>query len=179
MSVQSVMPSNHFVLCHPLLFLPSVFPSLSLFFKVFFSVYYLFGASVILVSFHIWSFLQLPDHILPFILRRDITKVIRSCGTYRVHNRNLPNVPSARKLSLLHFQCLLWVSNPENRWINKIDMVLDVGEVTVQWQTQKVNNDTNELPFFCSAVLKWLFLSQSVGQWRPKRSSFPGVFAFW
>ena len=107
MSVQSVMPSNHFVLCHPLLFLPSVFPSLSLFFKVFFSVYYLFGASVILVSFHIWSFLQLPDHILPFILRRDITKVIRSCGTYRVHNRNLPNVPSARKLSLLHFQCLL------------------------------------------------------------------------
>ena len=28
MSVESVMPSNHFILCHPLLFLPSVFPSI-------------------------------------------------------------------------------------------------------------------------------------------------------
>ena len=27
MSIESVMPSNHFVLCHPLLLLPSVFPS--------------------------------------------------------------------------------------------------------------------------------------------------------
>ena len=27
MSIQSVMPSNHLVLCHPRLFLPSVFPS--------------------------------------------------------------------------------------------------------------------------------------------------------
>ena len=28
MSIESVMPSNHFILCHPLLFLPSVFPSI-------------------------------------------------------------------------------------------------------------------------------------------------------
>ena len=27
MSVESVMPSNHLVLCHPLLLLPSIFPS--------------------------------------------------------------------------------------------------------------------------------------------------------
>ena len=27
MSVESVMPSNHFILCHPLLFLPLVFPT--------------------------------------------------------------------------------------------------------------------------------------------------------
>ena len=60
-----------------------------------------------LVSFHIWSFLRLSDHVWPFILRRDITDLIRSCGTERVHSRNLPNVPSACKLSLLHFQCLL------------------------------------------------------------------------
>ena len=27
MSIESVMPSNHFILCHPLLFLPLVFPT--------------------------------------------------------------------------------------------------------------------------------------------------------
>ena len=29
MSIELVMPSNHLILCHPLLFLPSVFPSIS------------------------------------------------------------------------------------------------------------------------------------------------------
>ena len=29
MSIESVMPSNHLILCHPLLLLPSVFPSIS------------------------------------------------------------------------------------------------------------------------------------------------------
>ena len=31
MPIQSVMPSNHLSLCHPLLFLPSVFPSIRVF----------------------------------------------------------------------------------------------------------------------------------------------------
>ena len=31
MSIQSVMPSNHFILCHPLLLPPSVFPSIRVF----------------------------------------------------------------------------------------------------------------------------------------------------
>ena len=31
MSVESVMPSNHFILYHPLLFLPSIFPSIRVF----------------------------------------------------------------------------------------------------------------------------------------------------
>ena len=30
-SIESVMPSNHLILCHPLLFLPSVFPSIKVF----------------------------------------------------------------------------------------------------------------------------------------------------
>ena len=30
-SIESVMPSNHLILCHPLLFLPSVSPSISVF----------------------------------------------------------------------------------------------------------------------------------------------------
>ena len=31
MSIESVMPSNHLILCHPLLILPSVFPSIRVF----------------------------------------------------------------------------------------------------------------------------------------------------
>ena len=33
MSIESVMPSNHLVLCHPLLLLPSIFPSIRVFSK--------------------------------------------------------------------------------------------------------------------------------------------------
>ena len=33
MSIESVMPSNHLILCHPLLFLPSIFPSIRVFSK--------------------------------------------------------------------------------------------------------------------------------------------------
>ena len=33
MSIESVMPSNHLILCHPLLLLPSIFPSIRVFFS--------------------------------------------------------------------------------------------------------------------------------------------------
>ena len=33
MSIKSVMPSNHLILCHPLLLLPSIFPSIKVFTK--------------------------------------------------------------------------------------------------------------------------------------------------
>ena len=31
MSIKLVMPSNHFILCHPLFLLPSIFPSIRVF----------------------------------------------------------------------------------------------------------------------------------------------------
>ena len=31
MSIESVMPSNHLILCHPLLLSPSIFPSITVF----------------------------------------------------------------------------------------------------------------------------------------------------
>ena len=33
MSIESVMPSNHLILCHPILLLPSIFPSIRVFSK--------------------------------------------------------------------------------------------------------------------------------------------------
>ena len=44
MSIESVMPSNHFILCHPLLLLPSIFPSIRVFsfFFFYFSFFFFF-----------------------------------------------------------------------------------------------------------------------------------------
>ena len=47
MSFESVMPSNHLILCHPLLLLPSIFPSIRVFSKE--SVLYIRGPKY-------WSF---------------------------------------------------------------------------------------------------------------------------
>ena len=33
LSIESVMPSNHLILCHPLLLLPSIFPTIRVFFS--------------------------------------------------------------------------------------------------------------------------------------------------
>ena len=33
MSIESVMPSNHLILCYPLFLLPSIFPSIRVFFQ--------------------------------------------------------------------------------------------------------------------------------------------------
>ena len=37
LSIESVMPSNHLLLCYPLLLSPSIFPSISVFFSQFFA----------------------------------------------------------------------------------------------------------------------------------------------
>ena len=36
MSTESVMPSNHLILCHPLVLLPSILPSIRVFSQLFF-----------------------------------------------------------------------------------------------------------------------------------------------
>ena len=53
MSIESVMPSNHLILAHPLLLLPSVFPSI----RVFSSV---LAFSMIQRMLTIWSLVPLP-----------------------------------------------------------------------------------------------------------------------
>ena len=53
MSIEAGMPSNHFILCHPLLHLPSIFPSIKVF----------FNQSVLLISWpKFWSFSICPSN---------------------------------------------------------------------------------------------------------------------
>ena len=65
MSIESVMPSSHLILCHPLLFLPSIFPSIRVF-----SMCRLFtsGAKVLELQLQwIWSWI----FIFQWIFRTD------------------------------------------------------------------------------------------------------------
>ena len=54
MSTEFVMPSNHFILCHPLLLLPSIFPSIKLFTSGVQSIGDSASASVLPVNIQAW-----------------------------------------------------------------------------------------------------------------------------
>ena len=71
MSIKSVMPSNHLILCHPLLLLPSIFSSIRVFFnesalRIRWPKYWSFGplaASVLPMNIQSWFPLGLTDLI--------------------------------------------------------------------------------------------------------------------
>ena len=70
-SIESMMLSNHVILCHPLLLLPSIFPSIRVFFsdQLFTSDGWRIGASATSLSFSIqgWFPLELTGLILLFM----------------------------------------------------------------------------------------------------------------
>ena len=61
-SIKSVMPSNHLILCHPLLLLPPIFPSIRV-----------FPRSGVSSSYHVAKVLefQLQHHSFQWIFRTD------------------------------------------------------------------------------------------------------------
>ena len=56
MSMESVMPSNHLILCHPLLVPPSIFPSIRVFSR---SQFFALGAEVLELQLQHRSFQQI------------------------------------------------------------------------------------------------------------------------
>ena len=62
MSIELVMPSNHLILYHPLLFLPSIFPNIRVFSKEQ-SIGVLASASVLPMNIQNWFLLQLTGLI--------------------------------------------------------------------------------------------------------------------
>ena len=89
MSIESVMPSNHLILCHPLL-LPSIFPSIRVFSNESElasggqSIGVLASTSVLPVSFQDWLPLGLTDLILSYLGFQFIylSAPDFSCGTW-------------------------------------------------------------------------------------------------
>ena len=87
MSIESVMPSNHLILCHPLLLLPSIFPSIRVF-----SMTWLFAsggqstgasasASLLLVNIHGWFPLGLTGLIS--LLSKVLSRVFSSSTIWK------------------------------------------------------------------------------------------------
>ena len=94
MSIESVMPSNHLILCHPLLLLPSIFPSIRVFSNesalcIRWPKYWGFSFSIIcstecsgLISFRIDCFDLAVQGTLKSLLQHYSSKTSLCCHSY-------------------------------------------------------------------------------------------------
>ena len=100
MSIESLMPSNHLILCHPLLFLPSIYPSIRVFsnelvLHVSWPKYWSFSFGISpsneysgLISFRIdWSDLLVVQGTLRSLLQHYNTKasILQRSAFFMVH----------------------------------------------------------------------------------------------
>ena len=83
MSIESVMPSNHLILCLPLLFLPSIFPSIRVFFnKV--ALCQSIGASASVLPVNIQGWFPLGLTSLISLLSNGLSRKLISFGLIQV-----------------------------------------------------------------------------------------------
>ena len=68
MSIGSVMPSNHLILCHPLLFLPSIFPSIRVFSNESWPKYWNFYLSIVSPSSEYSGFMAFKCYLVNVLL---------------------------------------------------------------------------------------------------------------
>ena len=123
MSLESVMPSNNLILCHPLLLLPSIFPSIGVFSNEssFHSRWPKYcGPFQNLMDRQLenfsWNFIKNISNFFlpPFLFLRDMTNFIfpehRSNPVSQLgYNRKSPN------LCQLHTKITFWPKCPGNR----------------------------------------------------------------
>ena len=112
MSIESVMPSNHLVLCHPLLLLPSIFPSIRIFsnelaFHIRWSKYWSFSISPSneysgLMSFRIdWFDLLAVQGTLKSLLQHHSSKSsILQCSAFSVVQLSHPYMTTGKTVTL-------------------------------------------------------------------------------
>ena len=102
MSIESVMPSNHLILCHPLLLLPSIFPSI----KVFSNEYS--G----LISFSIDRFvLPAVQGTLKSLLYHHSSKSsILQCSVFFIVQLSHPHMTTGKTMALTYLD-LYWQSD--------------------------------------------------------------------
>ena len=113
MSIESVMPSNHLILCYPLLLPPSVFPSIRVFsiesvLHIRWTKYWSFSFSISpsneylrLFSFRIdWFDLLSVQETLKSLLQHHSSKaLILRCSAFRVHLSH-PYVTTGKTIAL-------------------------------------------------------------------------------
>ena len=111
MSIESVMPSNHLILCRPLLLLPSIFPSIRVFSNestlcIRWPKYWSFSFSIIspsnehpgLISFRMdWLDLLAVQGILKSLLQHHSSKSINSSALSFLYSPTLTSIQDYRK----------------------------------------------------------------------------------
>ena len=114
MSIKSVMPSNHLILCHPLLLLPSIFPSIRAFsnesvLPIRWPEYWSFSFSISLsneysglISFRMdWLALLAVQGILQSLLQHHSSKAsILGCSAFFIVQLSHPYMTTGRSIAL-------------------------------------------------------------------------------
>ena len=114
MSIELVMPSNHLILCHPLLLLPSIFPSIRVFFcesvlHIRWPTYWSFSFSISpsnessgLISFRMdWLDLLAVQGTLKSLLQHDSSKAsILWCSAFFIVQLSHPYMTTGKTIAL-------------------------------------------------------------------------------
>ena len=127
MSIKSVMPSNHLILCHPLLLLPSIFPSIRAFsdesaLHIRWPKFWSFSFSTSPSNIQGWFPLGLPSLISlqskrlfkSFLHHSSKSSILRCSPFFRVHLSHLSMI-TGKTIALtiwtfLSAKCCLWVA---------------------------------------------------------------------
>ena len=113
-SIESVMPSNHLILCHPILLLPSIFPSIRVFFnesilRIRWPKYWNFSLSISpsnedsgLISFRMdWLDLLAVQGIFKSLLQHHSSKAsILRCSAFYIVQLSHPYVTTGKTIAL-------------------------------------------------------------------------------
>ena len=114
MSIKSVMPSNHLVLCHPLLLLPSVFPSIRAFsnesvLSIRWPKYWRFGFSISpsighlgLMSFRMdWlNLLAVQGTLKSLLQNHSLKESILQCSAFIIAQLSYPYFTTGKTIAL-------------------------------------------------------------------------------
>ena len=114
MSIESVMPSNHLILCCPLLLLPSIFPSISVFsnesaLHIRWPKYWSFSFNISpsneysgLISFRMaWIDLLAVQGTLKYLLQHHSSKSILWCSAFFIIKLSYPYMTTGKTIALM------------------------------------------------------------------------------
>ena len=114
MSIQSMMPSNHLILCHPLLFLPSIFPNVRVFssesvLRIRWPKYWSFSFNIspsnehpALISFRMdWlDLLAVQGTLMSLFQHRSSKASILCCSAFFIDQLSLPYMTTWKTIAL-------------------------------------------------------------------------------
>ena len=192
MSIESMMPSDHLILCRPLLLLPSILPSLGVFsnelvLHIRWPKYWSFSISLSneysgLISFRInWLDLLAVQETLKILLQPDSSKAsILQCSAFFMVQLSHPHMTTGKTIALtiqtfvakwcLFFliSCLGCHSFPskEQASFNIVTTVTVHSDFGAQENKNKISHHFQFFPSICLEMMSWsLFSECSILSW--------------